>query len=159
MEYAQTRHNAGLMLVDKLAALLPSDYGWRRQKDKQVYESENFILVKSHSIFMNESGRLVREYKDREIWLAHDELDLMLGSYKIQLGKGPKQHNGVLSVENTLGTREFWRIRIGIENRGIGETMGYKGSGEEYVLQRFSKDERKILDNVLNAIAETIVTK
>lgn len=49
--------------------------------------------------------------------IAHDDLDLRLGSFKIQFGKGPRLHKGILSVEQALGTKEFWRIRIGIENR------------------------------------------
>lgn len=154
-QYAQTRHNAGVFLVDKLAIKLPSNYGWRKYKEKMVFESPNLTLVKTASVFMNESGRLVTQYKDREIWIVHDDLDIRIGEYKVQRGIGPKVHNGLLSVEQALGTKDFWRIRIGIENRGKG-TEEQRFSGEDYVLQRFNEEEQKIIDNVLNEIIQTI---
>ena len=64
--------------------------------------------------------------------IIHDDLDIPLGKFKIQFGKGPRLHNGVLSVEQALGTKEFWRIRIGIDNR-----LKNTDSGEDYVLEKF----------------------
>src|SRR5438105_10350247 len=103
-EYASTRHNVGFMLVNKLTNLnLP-----------------NTKLFKS-SVFMNDSGKFVKKiFKSKnldDLVIIHDDLDIPLGSYKIQKGKGPKLHNGLLSIEKELGKDDFWRIRIGVDNR------------------------------------------
>src|SRR3989344_1920843 len=151
-EYVATRHNAGVMLVDKLAQRLNSDYGWRKFYDAMVFKTEDLWLVKTKSVFMNESGKLLLGLPEGELWVAHDDLDLKLGEYKIQKGKGPKGHNGVESVENALKTKDFWRIRIGIDNR---TSSSEPVSGEEYVLQRFTAEERGILERVLDEICKT----
>ncbi len=155
-EYVGTRHNAGMMLVERLAEKLSSDYGWRKSKGVLYYESGDWLLLKTGGIFMNESGRMIREAMDmkgreHEWWVAHDDLDIKLGEYKIQKGKGPKEHNGVISVEQALGTTDFWRVRLGIENR--------RGaiSGEEYVLQRFAGEERNMLEAVIGEAAGDIL--
>ncbi|MDP1743434.1 MAG: aminoacyl-tRNA hydrolase [Candidatus Amesbacteria bacterium] len=149
VEYANTRHNAGVSFVGKLASLSvdQSSYGWRREKNKMVFKTDKFTLIKTATVFMNESGNLISKLD----YLAHDDLDLKLGQYKIQKGVGPKVHNGVLSVENTLKTKDFWRIRIGIDNRTT------PIDGETYVLQKFPPDERKILDGVFEKICNEFV--
>jgi peptidyl-tRNA hydrolase, PTH1 family len=193
-EYANTRHNAGVMLVDQMynekctllrqgyvgQAIYKDGYGWRRKKDIFVAEFPDLILVKSAGYFMNESGRIVGDLRmmydltpgpclagrqasphfrrgenDVDVLIAHDDLDLRLGEYKIQMGKGPKVHNGVNSVEGVLGTKEFGRIRIGVDNR---EPSYAKASeGEQYVLQKFSLEEKKVLDGVLENICEEVL--
>ena len=141
-EYQLTRHNAGVMLVDKMADI------WRKHYDAMVCKKDDLWLVKTKDVFMNESGRLLQGLPEGELWVANDDLDLKLGEYKVQFGKGPKLHNGVESVENTLKTKDFWRIRIGIDNR---TTLV---DGEAYVLQKFTAEEKEILDGVLNEIVE-----
>ena len=164
VEYSVTRHNSGVMLVDAIYNLkfeiYKYLYWWRRKKNIFVAEFPELILVKTAGYFMNESGGVIREfYKNspnpvENFYLAHDDLDIKLGEYKIQFGTGPKVHNGVESVENALGTKEFWRVRIGIDNR---EPSYAKASeGREYVLQRFTKEEREVLDKVLEKIANEI---
>src|SRR3972149_8800680 len=146
-EYVATRHNAGVMLVDKLAQRLNSDYGWRKHYDALVFKTEDLWLVKTKSVFMNESGKLLRGLPEGELWVAHDDLDIKLGEYKIQKGKGPKGHNGGESVENALKTKDFWRIGIGIENRDRD-----RENGESYVLGKFTSEEKGILEGVLERI-------
>jgi|SRR3989344_231248 len=149
-EYQTTRHNAGIMFVERLASRNQrlGEYGWRKFYDAMVYKTEDLWLVKTRDVFMNESGRLLQGLPEGELWVAHDDLDLKLGEYKVQFGKGPKLHNGVESVENTLKTKDFWRIRIGIDNRIT------PVDGEAYVLQKFSHEEKVALDKVLDAIIE-----
>lgn len=145
VEYANTRHNAGIIFVDYLSAKLNSPYGWRREKNKMIFKSDKFILIKTTDNFMNESGNLVSNFQFPifDFSLAHDDLDIKLGDYKIQTGIGPKLHNGIESVERTLKSTNFERIRIGIENRDRDRV-----SGEEYVLQKFSHEEKEILERV-----------
>lgn len=152
-EYAMTRHNAGMMLVDKIydSRFRIHEYGFRKHKNIFIYESKDLILVKTAGGFMNESGTMIYEIRNmkydlEDFYLAHDDLDIRLGEYKIQFGVGPKVHYGVQSVEQALGTKEFWRIRIGIDNRSFPE------DGEKYVLQRFTKEEREVVDGVFDKI-------
>ncbi len=104
-KYAHTRHNAGRML----AAFL------RRRPVERLDVVET-------DCFMNQSGEWIyKNYKDYKSYenliIAHDDLDLPLGSFKIHFGRGPRLHRGILSIEQALGTKDFWRIRIGIDNR------------------------------------------
>lgn len=162
IEYLGTRHNAGVLLVDRLANspefIVDSSYGWRLRYGVYVFKTPKIVLIKSEKHFMNESGNVLREVlrfyelstNNYELLVAHDDLDIKLGEYKVQKGRGPKEHNGVESVERALGTKDFWRIRIGIENRV--QDSGFRVQGEEYVLQRFTAEEKKVLSVVLDEI-------
>lgn len=150
--YSSTRHNAGILFVEQLAETLHSDYGWRKHFDALIFKTPELVLVKTKEVFMNESGRLLQGLPEGELYLVHDDLDIKLGEYKIQKGVGPKVHNGVESIENQLGTKDFWRIRIGIDNRDSQNRI----PGEEYVLQKFSSEEREILKGVCDEIIKTI---
>ncbi len=165
VEYINTRHNAGILLVDKISArcseksIQSGNYGWRKFYGILTSKFPDLVLAKTADYFMNESGNVINdvfrldEFKNitpEQFYVAHDDLDIKLGEYKIQKGVGPKLHNGVESVENALKTKDFWRIRIGIDNRSI------PIPGEEYVLQKFSGEERKVLDEVLGKITDEI---
>lgn len=160
--YAGTRHNAGLDFVEQLVSkefIVHGSYEWRRKKNIFVYETPEILLVKTASIFMNESGRIIYElqttnYKLNDLYVAHDDLDIWLGEYKIQGGIGPKVHYGVQSIQGTLGTKDFWRIRIGVDNRDSSN----RTPGEEYVLQKFTPEEKKVMDKVLEKITHEIYT-
>lgn len=151
-KYSNTRHNAGFIVVDELHDQnLPKDIIVRKS-DKQMNESGACINV------------LLHEYKvdPSDLYVIHDDLDIPLGSFKIQFGKGPKKHNGVLDVEDKLGTSDFWRVRVGIENRlretPDGTKQCFAGTGKEYVLQDFSDEERKILDETIKKICKKLAT-
>lgn len=157
-EYTGTRHNSGQMLTDRIfdfqTAIYKDTYGWRRKKDLMVAEFPGMILVKSAGIFMNESGRMISDIRylggEKDLYVAHDDLDIALGEYKIQFGVGPKVHGGVNSIEQSLGTKEFWRIRIGADNRKT------PADGEAYVLEKYSPEEKEILNGVLEDIVNEI---
>ena len=142
-KYKNTRHNAGFLVADALQKIkLPSG-----------------AIVRKSDVFMNDSGSFVKKLISKypsipvsSIYVVHDDLDIPLGSYKIQLGTGPKDHNGVNSVETELGTKDFWRVRIGIENREPDDGI----QGEDYVLQDFTEEEKKILDGVIEKICKEI---
>ena len=165
-EYAGTRHNAGIMLVEVLSAggKRLSNYGWRRKKSIFMYETKGLVLVKTAGVFMNESGRMAgevlgnRQWALGDLYIAHDDLDIRLGEYKIQLGKGPREHNGVLSVERALGTKEFWRVRIGVDNRGelSFAPQGGASEGRDYVLEKFLPAEKQVIERVLEKIAHEL---
>lgn len=141
-EYKDTRHNAGFLVADAL----------------QKIKFPGSVVVRKSIVFMNDSGtcvnELIHQYKVDypNLYIIHDDLDIPLGSYKIQFGVGPKDHNGVDSVETELGTKDFWRIRVGIENRDPGDRI----QGEEYVLGDFTNEEKKVLDGVTEKICKEI---
>lgn len=110
---------------------------------------------------MNESGKYIKQkvsglgFRISDLVVVHDDLDIPLGKFKIQLGVGPKVHNGVESVERELGTKDFWRVRIGVDNRDPEARI----PGDEYVLQDFTKEEMKVLENVFPQIGEQMGDK
>lgn len=142
-KYQNNRHNVGLLLADYLQrSTLPSG-----------------LIVKKSSEFMNGSGifvkKIVAQYKLNisDLWIIHDDLDISLGSYKIQQGKGPKLHNGILSIEQELRSTDFWRIRIGVENRQ--QTV----AGKEYVLDNFTDEEITVIKNVFRQIKDDLLKR
>lgn len=156
-EYENTRHNAGFLVVDNLlSSKLPGG-----------------TVIKKSDVFMNDSGSFVKAltiryfgeasfaYSLNNLYIVHDDLDIKLGEYKIQFGRGPKDHNGLKSIDDVLGTNQYWHVKIGIDNRP--ERMGLPSfakatAGEKYVLQNFTDEERKILDGVIREACKKLVT-
>lgn len=109
---------------------------------------------------MNESGMAVRKLIDHwslnidHLYVVHDDLDLKLGEFKIQKGKGPKLHNGISSIEKELGRSDFWRVRIGVDNRNPENRI----AGEKYVLQDFTLEEKQIVSGIFEKIIENLIT-
>ena len=95
------------------------------------------------------------------IWVIHDDLDIKLGQYKIQKGKGPKIHKGLLSIYEKFGRSDFWHVRVGVENRKkkfslFGFQYPKKIPGEKYVLQNFTDEELEILNSVIDNIVSEL---
>ncbi len=130
------------------------EFAYSEKFDAEIArEKEKYIFLKPQ-LFMNRSGEVVQRvmqfYKVslNDVYIVHDDLDILLGKYKLQKAIGPKLHNGLSSVEERLGTPDFWRLRIGVENRG-GEN---KPSGERYVLSDFTPNEKEIITSLFKEI-------
>lgn len=152
--YIATRHNVGFEVINKLGRELSAPEFGEESKLKSLLAKTTVagleVILAKPQTYMNFSGEAVTaianyyKIQPKDIIVIHDDLDIVLGEYKFQLGKGPKQHNGIASIEEKLGTKDFWRLRMGVENR---ETFGrshlgkLRTSGEEYVLQTFPSDE------------------
>jgi len=182
--YKNTRHNVGFMTLDGIVKQAQSakgkaqNYNLKFKTNEQLKSEiceikigdERVILAKPMT-FMNKSGEAVRkliencELKIENLIIVHDDLDIPLGKYKIQFGKGPREHRGVESVEKVLGTKDFWRVRVGIENRKLKikneklKISEIKEEGKEYVLQEFIEEEKKIIDQVILKVVEEIKNK
>lgn len=149
-KYGGTRHNVGFLAVDFLAKSNSLDFSDNLKFKSEIATSEKFILVKPHT-FMNNSGDAVSAIANfykvsiEDIYVIHDDLDLRLGEYKIQKTIGPKVHRGINSIEEKLGSKNFWRVRIGVDNRSIENRI----AGEEYVLQSFSEFEKEVVDAII----------
>ncbi len=156
-KYQLNRHNAGFMFLDWLQKE-KNDMSPEWKFDKYSHSEISKVTLHTHTsklitvlskpqTFMNRSGRTAQRLISASnlelptLVVIHDDLDIRLGSFKIQKGVGPKVHHGLESIESSLKTKDFWRIRIGIDNRD----SDYEGSGEGYVLSNFEKDEEKIL--------------
>lgn len=146
-EYENTRHNAGRVVLSHII-----------EDIKNIGACEVFVPT----TFMNESGRAVSEYlkyhEDRELVVIYDDKDLPIGSIRISYDRGDGGHNGVKSIIESLGKKDFIRIRIGVAKLNEDGTVN-SPSGEEtakYVLGRMSEDEiismKAISTNVLGAI-------
>jgi len=182
-KYRNNRHNVGYMVVDRLVKeLRVRRYGlqqeWRKSsKGKLQYiwfdiEGEKMEFIQPLN-FMNNSGSSVSyAYKKHslspdDLYVIHDDLDIKLGDYKVQKGKGPREHNGLLSVYRSLGIKNFWHVRVGIENRhseiaesiSRGPVRGAKHSltGKEYVLQDFTVEELSVFGGVIDKIVKDII--
>lgn len=171
--YKKARHNVGFMAVDLLAKKLGIE-GFKQNnklnslvavcKNRKLGLSD--LILAKPATFMNLSGeamqKLVTFYKINisKLWIIHDDLDIKLGQYKIQFGVGPKEHNGLLSVYEKLGTKDFWHVRIGVENdqTRISE-KGEKIRGETYVLQNFTDSEFEVLTKTLDNVTDDLLGK
>ena len=153
--YKNNRHNVGYMFIDYMVTLL---HGYIVKKNKnylaiQPSNHVSFILTKPLA-FMNLSGQAVKiliknlKLKIKNLVVVHDDLDIPLGKFKIQKGIGPRLHNGIESIEKSLETKDFWRVRIGVDNRDPKHWVG----GETYVLQEFGTKEKKILQEIFPKI-------
>jgi len=150
-KFLRTRHNVGFRFLDALASSVEIEPVFANNFDASIFISKklNAIFAKPLTS-MNASGSAVSKlasfYKitPSDIYVIHDDLDILLGSYKIQKGIGPKDHNGILSIERLLGSKDFWRVRIGIENRKQENRI----SGEDYVLEKFTAQEEDVLEEV-----------
>lgn len=132
-KYESTRHNVGYMIIDQL-------------KKKKL---DNFILEKTDA-FMNLSGPAVKKLTKRyslnanELIVIHDDIDIPIGEFKIQKGRGAAGHKGVQSIISELKTKDFWRLRIGIcPQKGKPENV------EKFVLQNFTKEEKEIIKEII----------
>lgn len=156
-DYEGTRHNVGFEVAGVLAARW--DGRWKRGRGRfrsEVAEarvgSERVALV-APLTYMNESGQAVqavlRFYKAQpgDLLVLHDDIDLPFARLRIQEGGGTGGHNGLRSVERALGTRDFWRLKI-----GVGRPPG-RMDPADYVLRRFAKAERTEVDLVVQDAA------
>lgn len=150
-QYTNTRHNLGFQVLD----LLAGSELWENKHDCKFLKLADTILAKPQ-LYMNNSGKAVAEilkyYPAAELIVIHDDLDLPLGSLKIIKNSSAAGHNGVQSIIDELGTRDFVRIRLGINNP---ETYGHM-EAEDYVLQKFNSEEEQILKEVLEKAVSAV---
>ncbi len=158
--YALTRHNVGFMFLDYLTKKHKLDNFNNASKlhsHINIYHSnQNRNILLKPQTFMNNSGLSVRATLDfyklniKNLIVIHDELDIKFGEYKISKNKNASGHNGILSIINHIGTKDFIRIRIGIDNRTQQQRKNQRGS--EYVLGKFNNDELNLLPEIFEKI-------
>ena len=158
--YAGHRHNVGYLVDDVLAERMGSPFRAHKSGRADVVEGRlgpvgaetpRVVLARARS-YMNESGgavsTLAKFYKvpPERIIAVHDELDIPYGALRIKLGGGDNGHNGLRSMRSSLGTGDFYRVRV-----GIGRPPGRQDPAD-FVLSNYSATERKELEiNVVEA--------
>ena len=122
-QYAKTRHNIGFMVADLLADRLGATFKVHKRSGAEIVTStvgQRQVVLAKPRTYMNESGShvgpLAKFYSvpPADVIVIHDELDIDFGRIRLKLGGGEGGHNGLRSVANALGTKDFQRVRIGI---------------------------------------------
>jgi peptidyl-tRNA hydrolase, PTH1 family len=157
--YANTRHNAGFMVVDALASERVAPFHSRFEGDYAECEfgSARLGLLKPHT-FMNDSGRSVRaassffELRPEAVLVVHDELDLAFGDLRLKVGGGDGGHRGVRSISAELADPAYARLRFGIGRPG----PDFAGDIADFVLQAFALEERNELACALGRASEAV---
>ncbi|NBO16620.1 MAG: aminoacyl-tRNA hydrolase [Actinobacteria bacterium] len=155
-EYEKTRHNIGQLVLNLLSENQKfSSHKSRMEISEVKCSSENLLLAKSLG-YMNEYGAPTRALADfykiplEQIIVIHDELDLPFNNLRIKLGGGDNGHNGLKSITASLGSSEYFRIRM-----GIGRPIGGQDPAD-FVLKQFSKEEKQSLSEFLKRGAAAV---
>ncbi len=158
--YENTRHNAGFMVIDKLA----EEFGISVNKNKFEVRygrgaiKDQTVMLAKPIAFMNRSGwpvqKLAAYYKidSKDLVVIHDDIDLAFGRLKIKEKGGHGGHKGLKSIIQAIGEDAFVRLRIGV---GRSETSS---NVSDHVLGPFFDDESKLLDGILNRARDAVVT-
>lgn len=158
-DYARTRHNAGFLLVEKLAGQWKAN--WKNERKFQarvsrVEHDDRTVLLAEPQTFMNLSGEsvgaLVRFYQLplKQLLVVVDDADLPLGEIRLRPGGGTGGHHGLESIMQHIGSREYARLRIGIGRKdNLRQITGH-------VLGKFSSDEAALLEKVLDRTARQL---
>lgn len=168
VKYKNTYHNIGSLFLDSLAEK-HSTPNLEAKITPNVIDSkkfgyikvDDFVLVKPPT-FMNESGRAVksalRYFKKRadQILIAHDDSDIELGKYKFSFGRNSAGHRGVESVINSLNTKNFWRLRIGVRSNIKRQRNRERIKAEELVMKPITQRDWGKIQKVFGEIVQEL---
>jgi peptidyl-tRNA hydrolase, PTH1 family len=158
-EYAETRHNVGVRVVELLAARAGGGRFSKHKTNADVLEGRlagRPAVLAVPRTYMNVSGGpvagLLRYYgvAPADLVVVHDDLDLGFGVVRLKLGGGEGGHNGLRSISASIGTKDYLRVRF-----GIGRPPGRQDPAD-FVLKRFSGAERKELDFAVDLAADAV---
>ena len=150
-KYKNTRHNIGFMVVQTWAKSLNVSLTGRRFRSsyvRTVFQGKEVILLCPQT-YMNLSGLALKECTDflklkkENILIVHDDLDLSIGRIKTARNGGAGGHKGILSIFESIGTREFSRLKVGIGRPCFSEPV------EDFVLKPFYPEHRPLVEKVI----------
>lgn len=162
-DYQGTRHNAGFMVVERIAqrhGLTAAKGRFHASVLETDFDAEKTLLMQP-TTYMNRSGQAVGEaarYHKLEpdrILVIVDDTALPLGAIRIRPKGGPGSHNGLADVERALGTDAYPRLRFGV---GTPEINGRPVAQRDYVLGRFSEDQRHAIGPAIDRAADAAET-
>jgi PTH1 family peptidyl-tRNA hydrolase len=156
-EYAKTRHNAGFLLVERLAERRRASWMHEKKFQARVAKADwdgQRVLLCQPQTFMNLSGEAVGAVMNfyrvgpADLLVAVDDADLPLGEIRLRPGGSSGGHHGLESVEQHLGTREFARLRIGIGRKDGAREI------TDHVLGKFDTSEAALVEKVLTVAGD-----
>ncbi len=153
-KYCFTRHNAGFMVLDRWA--LDDGFSFKEEKKLKclLAKKDDIIFIKP-TTFMNLSGEAIRAVMDyykidvKDILIIYDDLSLELGKIRFRANGSDGGHNGIKSIIQHVGTKNFDRLKI-----GIGPQPSIPS--EVFVLANFPKEQHEVLKSVLNKSVEAV---
>ena len=158
-EYMHTRHNVGFDTIDAIAEKYRISVTEKKHKaliGKGYIEGQKVILAKPQT-YMNSSGESIRAAADyykvdpEDILVVYDDISLALGQLRIRAKGSAGGHNGIKSIIAHLGTQEFPRVKVGVGEKPKGYDLA------DYVLSRFPKDERVLMEEAFERAGEAAV--
>ena len=158
-EYQGTRHNLGYEVLAAVAGRFEVKVkrGQLRVRSEVGSVPAAGAILASPNVFMNDSGRAVGSLRSyykvdmEDLLVLHDDIDLAFGRLRVQKAGGSGGHNGIRSLEQHLGTKDFWRLKL-----GVGRPPGNQDAAE-HVLRRFAKSERPEVDLMVDDAADVVV--
>ncbi len=159
-DYHQTRHNVGYEVVTEVVRRHGDNWGKAPSRVRaQVVTAgsgDSKVMYLAPTTFMNESGVAVRaalayyQLDLDKLLVVHDDIDLAFGRLRLRTGGGSGGHNGIRSIERSLGSNEFDRLKI-----GVGRPPGSMDPAD-YVLRPFAKSERPEVDLMVSDAADAV---
>lgn len=162
-QYRSTRHNVGFIVLDELARRWNSSIThakWHAHYVSLTVDGQKVHLVKPET-FMNRSGQAVSNFyrffkvKPDRLMVIHDDLDMNSGRIKLVKGGGAGGHNGIKSLVEILGTKDFYRLKIGIGRPGNGAVHA-SFPVDKYVLSNFTEEDVNILQSRYDSFEDGI---
>ena len=154
-QYVDTRHNVGFRVLDQLASGFVPMKEVRGAIVEMEIEGVLCILLKPLT-YMNLSGQSIEAALKRwkipksALLVIADDIYLPLGKTRVRAKGSPAGHNGLIDIERRLGSREFWRVKVGVDAPAEGEELS------DYVLAPFSKKEQELLQPALDAACSQV---
>ena len=157
--YLTTRHNVGFWVLDSLAEKLSTNFSQQKKYESELFEyefdSKLFHMMKPLS-YINNSGIPIRKFiknkniEAENILIIYDDLDLGVGKIRLKQGGGSGGHNGLNSIIEQIGSKNFWRLRIGIGKPGD------KNKVIDYVLGKPSLDDKNLIHQSIEVMLSEI---
>ena len=158
-KYLSTRHNVGFWVLDSLAEKLTKTFSQQKKYESELFEyefdSKLFHMMKPLS-YINNSGIPIRKFiknkniEAENILIIYDDLDLGVGKIRLKQGGGSGGHNGLNSIIEQIGSKNFWRLRI-----GIGKPND-KNNVIDYVLGKPSLDDKNLIHQSIEIMLSEI---
>ncbi len=155
-KYEKTRHNYGFFVIDEFAKR--NDFPEFKSSLFSLLSIKNDIILAKPQTYMNNSGKAVKAIADyykidpEDIIVVHDDADIEIGKIKEDKNRGSAGHNGIKSIIELLGTKNFKRLRMGINN-------SFELPLEDVVLKRFSKEEELLVIEAINEACSILKEK
>lgn len=158
-KYLSTRHNVGFWVLDSLAEKLTKTFSQQKKYESELleyeFDSKLFHMMKPLS-YINNSGIPIRKFiknkniEAENILIIYDDLDLGVGKIRLKQGGGSGGHNGLNSIIEQIGSKNFWRLRI-----GIGKPND-KNNVIDYVLGKPSLDDKNLIHQSIEIMLSEI---